>query len=95
MQKVGYVRDPELEKNYPREWPAWARITLKDGHTVSAHVRFPKGDPENPLSWEELVEKYCALASTVWDKKKVNAVQGAVRCLEEAKNLCDLMRLLD
>jgi 2-methylcitrate dehydratase PrpD len=89
MPKVGYVRDPELEKNYPREWPAWARIALKDGREVSAHIRFPKGDPENPLSWEELIEKYRALAEAVWQHDKVDRVQSAVRQLEQEKSLRD------
>jgi 2-methylcitrate dehydratase PrpD len=87
MPKVGYVRDPELEKNYPREWPAWARVSLQNGREVSAHVRFPKGDPENPLSWDELSEKYRTLAGAVWERDKVEKVQNAVRRLEHEHSL--------
>ena len=87
MPKVGYARDPELEKNYPREWPAWARMSLQDGREVSAHVRFPKGDPENPLSWDELVEKYRTLARAVWERDKVERVQNAVQRLEHEYSL--------
>lgn len=94
MPKVGYARDPELEKHYPREWPAWARVTLKDGRQLSARVRYPKGDPENPLSWEELVEKYRALAGAVWDRKTLDTVQDRVWRLEEAQSLQDFAVLL-
>ncbi len=94
MPKVGYVRDSELEKNYPKEWPAWAQVTLKDGREVSARVRFPKGDPENPLSWDELIDKYCMLASTVWGRDRVERVQGAVRRLEYEKSLRDFASIL-
>jgi 2-methylcitrate dehydratase PrpD len=87
MPKVEYVRDAELERNYPREWPAWARVTLTNGRTVSAYVQFPKGDPENPLSWDELLDKYRALAVTVWKPDQVNAVQEAVRRLEQEPDL--------
>jgi 2-methylcitrate dehydratase PrpD len=47
---------------------------LNNGREVSAHVRFPKGDPENPLSWDELIEKYQTLAGTVWNRQKVETV---------------------
>jgi 2-methylcitrate dehydratase PrpD len=94
MPKVGYVRDPELETHYPREWPAWARVTLKDGRQLSAHVRYPKGDPENPLSWEELVEKYRALAGAVWDRKTLDTVHDRVQRLEEVQSLQDFTVLL-
>jgi len=94
MSKVGYARDPGLEKNYPKEWPAWARVNLQDGREVAAHVRFPKGDPENPLSWDELIDKYRTLAGAVWAREKVDKGQNAVRQLEQTKRLRDLTRLL-
>jgi 2-methylcitrate dehydratase PrpD len=94
MPKVGYARDPELEKNYPKEWPAWVRVTLQDGKEVSAHVRFPKGDPENPLSWDELIEKYCTLASAVWSQQKLDAVREAIQWLEEESSLRNFVLLL-
>lgn len=94
MAKVSYARDPELEKNYPREWPAWARATLKGGHEVFAHVRFPKGDPENPLSWEELMTKYHGLAEAVWTKDKVSRVQAAVQAMEHETSVKNFTKLL-
>lgn len=93
MPKIGYLRDPELEKNYPKEWPAWVRVTLNDGKEVSAHVRYPKGDPENPLSWDELIGKYQALTGAVWDQEKRESVQGAVQRLEQ-QSLRELAALL-
>jgi len=94
MPKVSYVHDPELEKNYPREWPAWARIVRKNGPEVFAHVRFPKGDPENPLTWEELVGKYQTLVSALWPQDKRDAVRAAVQKLEKERNLQQFTLLL-
>ena len=87
MSKVGYEPDPQLEKNYPKEWPAWARVSLNTGHEVSAQVRFPKGDPENPLSWDELTAKYAGLVSAVWTDARAGRVCEAVRALEDASDL--------
>ena len=87
MAKVGYERDSQLEKNYPREWPAWARVCLDTGREVSAQVRFPKGDPENPLSRDELTAKYTDLATAVWTDSRASRVCEAVRTLEAESDL--------
>ena len=87
MSKVGYERDPELEKNYPKEWPAWARVSLTNGQEVSTQVRFPKGDPENPLSWDELRVKYADLVSAVWADSRAAWACEAVRTLEDESDL--------
>jgi 2-methylcitrate dehydratase PrpD len=94
MPKVTYARDPELEKNYPREWPAWARIMLKGGREVFSHVRFPKGDPENPLSWEELSQKYRELTGAVWKPHQLDAVHRAVHRLEHEGSMKNFAVLL-
>ena len=94
MPKVAYTHDPALEENYPKEWPAWARMELTDGREVSARVRFPKGDPDNPLSWQELIDKYQGLVGSVWESQQGETVQDAVRQLEHESNMQDFARLL-
>ncbi len=61
-RKVEAVHDPSLEAVYPREWPAWITIRLRDGREQTARVSTSKGDPENPLTRDELRAKFRALA---------------------------------
>jgi 2-methylcitrate dehydratase PrpD len=63
MGKVVMVKDIRIEENYPREWPARVEIRLKDGARHEKFVRYPKGDPQNPLTWDEMAAKFRALAS--------------------------------
>lgn len=65
LNKVTLVKDARLEKTFPREWPARVRISLKSGEAHEKFVRYPKGDPENPLSWEEMAAKFRSLAGGV------------------------------
>jgi 2-methylcitrate dehydratase PrpD len=65
MGKVTLVRDPSIEKTFPREWPARVTIQRWDGQSHEKFVRYPKGDPENPLSWSEMADKFRALAGRV------------------------------
>jgi 2-methylcitrate dehydratase PrpD len=65
MQRVHCHRDEQLDREYPAKWPATVDIELTDGRRVTEHVDFPKGDPENALSREELVTKLATLAPAV------------------------------
>ncbi len=70
MRKVVLTRDAEIEKTFPREWPAHVVIQLKDiqltnGQRLEKFIRHPKGDPANPLTWDEMVVKFRALAGPV------------------------------
>jgi 2-methylcitrate dehydratase PrpD len=52
----------EFERNYPKEWGSRVSLDLKDGRKLEKIVRFPKGDPENPLVPSETREKFISLA---------------------------------
>jgi 2-methylcitrate dehydratase PrpD len=65
MGKVTLVKDSNIEQTFPREWPARVTIQLYNGQTREKFVRYPKGDPENPLSWSEMTDKFRVLAGRV------------------------------
>lgn len=54
--------DPARDAAYPAHWSAAVRVTLTDGRTFEASQDRPKGDPENPLTPEELEAKFRGLA---------------------------------
>ena len=60
--KVVLLKDIRIEKHFPQEWPAHVSIELENGQRFEKFVRYPKGDPENPLSWDEMKAKFRALA---------------------------------
>jgi 2-methylcitrate dehydratase PrpD len=74
MKKVVLVKDLRLEENFPREWPARVTIQLQDGQEHESFVRYPKGDPENPLTWDEMEAKFRSLAGTVLAPERCDEV---------------------
>jgi 2-methylcitrate dehydratase PrpD len=62
MDVVECYRDPSLDARFPAAWPATAEIVLDNGTQLLARVDHPRGDPENPLSYDEVAEKLVALA---------------------------------
>jgi 2-methylcitrate dehydratase PrpD len=61
-ERVGMVRDEEVESAYPQRWIGKVEVRTTDGRTVSARVDVPKGDPGNPLTRAELEAKALRLA---------------------------------
>ncbi len=64
MGKVVLLKDQRIEKNFPREWRARVSIEAR-GQQYETIVRYPKGDPENPLSWPEMEDKFRTLAGQI------------------------------
>jgi len=58
LEKVEIVVDPELSPLYPEKFPARVIVVLDDGSRHEATSLYPKGDPGNPLTTEELASKF-------------------------------------
>lgn len=69
-KKVSWVMDPEIEKVYPKYYPCTVEVTMKDGSKEVCHIEYPKGDPENPVSWDEAVEN-----SDLWPVMRWEAIR--------------------
>jgi 2-methylcitrate dehydratase PrpD len=65
LQKVVLAKDSRIEENFPEQWPARVEIELNDGRRFEKFIAHPKGDPKNPLSWDELIAKFQSLAAPV------------------------------
>ena len=72
---------------YPEHWPANAEIKTKDGKIFSIQLESPKGDPENPLTWNELIEKFNGLASTVYSEARQEKMIEQVKNIDNIENL--------
>jgi len=78
MNKVSLVRDPGIEATFPQEWPARVAIELSNGQLHEKFVRYPKGDSENPLTWDEMRWKFRALAGSVISDARCDDIIGAI-----------------
>ena len=87
MEKVYCVKNPELDKVYPKHWPATAEIKTKDGKVFSTRLEYPKGDPENPLTWDELIKKFNGLSSTVYSEAQREKMIEQVKNIDNIENL--------
>jgi 2-methylcitrate dehydratase len=94
LAKVKVVADPEIEKVFPRLQRAVVEITTTDGRTFRKQLDYPKGDPRNPLTDEEIEAKFDALAGPIMEEMPRQRVKEAVWGLEKLEAVSDLMHLL-
>ena len=67
---------------------------MKDGSVITSHTEYPKGDPENPVSWEEAVEKFRFMAGHEMGSYKVERIIDLCGRLDELESLDELVELL-
>ena len=60
-QKVSVFEDEQLTVQSPAIRGARVIICLKNGKAYEHTVLYPKGEPENPISYEEIKQKTVAL----------------------------------
>ena len=83
MQKVDCYSSPELDDYYPAEWRASASVQMTDGQEFHATIRYPLGDPQNPLSWEQLEARFHELvAPAIEDRQRREEIIEKVRGLD-------------
>jgi 2-methylcitrate dehydratase PrpD len=95
IERVEFGVHPEAEAAGYEKMTTLIEIELTDGRTVSGRADFGKGSPTNPMSDEELADKFRECAA--WGKlPKVQAdkVVDLVFGLEKLKSIRELTRLL-
>jgi 2-methylcitrate dehydratase PrpD len=88
---VRCVADEEATEVFPHQFPGVLTARLDDGTEMSERVRHNRGGPDRPLSPEELATKFRLNAEQALPAESVNAVEAAIRRLDEADGLGSLM----
>jgi 2-methylcitrate dehydratase PrpD len=95
IERVRFYVDPEAENAGYDKMTTIIKITLKDGRTISGRADFGKGSPSDPMSYDDVAEKFrgCA-AFAEWPSAKANQVIEMVRKLEDVSDVRTLTALL-
>lgn len=86
MQKIHVIRDPEIESiraGNPAKLASRIVIMLTDGTRLERQIDYPKGDPENPFTWEDAHYKFISLAEPVYGKEKAENLYKLIENLEK------------
>ena len=69
-------------------------LKLKDGRTLSGRADFAKGSPEDPMSYDEVADKFRDCAGFAgWPDARSRAIVAMVRRLEDLADIRELTSL--
>lgn len=95
IRKVDFVIDERAEKAGYHKMTTYIDITTTDGRTISGVADFGKGSPANPMSYDEVAEKFRECAEFAgWPKARAEEVVARVAGFEDMASLEELMALL-
>jgi 2-methylcitrate dehydratase PrpD len=95
IPRVNFYVDPEAEQAGFDKMTSILKVYLKDGKVLSGRAEFAKGSPANPMSFDEVADKFRGCADFAnWPKDKTEAVIAFVKNLESAADVSRLAPLL-
>jgi 2-methylcitrate dehydratase PrpD len=74
--------------------PCFVRVRLKDGRVLEQSASAPRGDPENPLTWAQISDKYRDCARELLSEGDVEHTLHLMHRLEELPNLAEVMEIV-
>jgi 2-methylcitrate dehydratase PrpD len=93
-RKVKVYVDEEVDALYPRKLGAKVRVKTKDGRVHEKLVEVAKGNPENPLSTHEIINKFMELATLKMDVDACKRLVEVVMRLEKVDNVKELFEIM-
>lgn len=92
MHRVDIVMDEELNRRYPGGTAAMIlRVKLEDGRELEQFVRYPKGNPNNPLGPAEVEAKFRALAARTLPPARIDRLAELLARLDTLGNINELV----
>ena len=92
--KVRFEIDPDIEQIYPRAFPGRVAIRPRDGRTVEQYVPGPKGSPENPMTLDEVADKFHLLVDPVLGRERAERLATLVAEMDTVENVQSLAAML-
>ncbi len=95
MRRIDVVESAELTREHAGELPRWPSVTevvLNNGQTIRQHSGIPRGHPLNPMSDQEIEEKFIALSSDVLSDP---AARDLMDCIWNLEMLGDIGELTE
>jgi len=86
--------DEEIQKVYPNPRSMIVEIRDRKGNTASARIDHAKGDPENPMTDEEILAKFRDVTADVLPPERAERIITAAKTIESREEIASFAELL-
>src|SRR5690348_8757512 len=93
LKKITVVEDKALSAKYPEAVANRITVKLSSGRVVSKQVDYHKGHPKNPMSDEEVEEKFRRLTKKNLGKSQATKILNNIWALDRAKDVGKVISL--
>jgi 2-methylcitrate dehydratase len=83
IDKIKGEASEEFEKMFPAKQPSKVVIKTKDGKSYEAYLEYPKGDPREPMTMDDLRTKFNALSDPLLDSKRQKELEELIFSCEK------------
>jgi len=94
MTRVKVIANADLDRHFPKYWAGRVTLTQADGQMHVGEIIAPKGEVENPMTRQDVEDKFLGLAAPVLGDKKARAVIDEVSSLDARDALAPLLGAL-
>jgi 2-methylcitrate dehydratase PrpD len=95
MNKVRHVIDADITRQgYENRWTSEVVIKRKNGDSFSESIQRPKGDPLNPLTIDELINKFIRCARGILNPQLCDSIAARLTSVEEQKDVAGMLHEL-
>ena len=97
MQRVQCVINDEFTRGYPDKMTTAVTVKTKNVGSYRVQRDYPKGGPEDPLTWDELVQKFNAIynycSRDLMSEERVEEIQQRVMSMEQEQDIGQLCKI--
>jgi 2-methylcitrate dehydratase len=83
IDKIKGEASKEFEEMFPAKQPSKVVVRTSDGKEFSEYLEYPKGDPREPMTMEDLDAKFGGLASGLFSEEKQRRIKDAIFACEK------------
>ena len=83
IDKIKGEPSKEFEKMFPAKQPSRVVVKTKDGREFSEYLEYPKGDPREPMTMEDLNNKFEGLSEKLLAEGRRKEVKEAIFSAEQ------------
>jgi 2-methylcitrate dehydratase PrpD len=88
IRRINFYADTEAEQTGYDKMTSILKVYMKDGRVFSGRADFAKGSPANPMTYEEVADKFRGCAEFAkWPAKRAEEVVEFVKKLEHAPEI--------
>ncbi len=89
--KIKGEASQEFEKMFPAKQPSRVTIRTNDGNEHSVYLEYPKGDPREPMTADDLKTKFNSLSASLLSARRQEEIRQMIFSCEDMDSTVDFM----